>query len=75
LGSLEREIHDKAELEDEAPLGDTVPDETLLDADTLPPVQEPEDNTVNPSSVGSPWIKKSYRDKLRKVLKKYNKQK
>jgi len=39
LGSLEREIHDNVELEDEATSGDIVPDGTLPDANTLPPVQ------------------------------------
>lgn len=38
LGSPEREIHGKVELEDVSPLGDTVPDETLPDANTLAPV-------------------------------------
>ncbi len=54
LGSPEREIHDKEELEGEVPLGDIVPDGTLPNANTLPPIQEPEEIAVNPPLVGIP---------------------
>lgn len=73
MGSPERKIHDEEELEGETPSRDTVLVETLPHAATIPPEHEPEENAVAPLLVGSPRIKKSYKDRLRKILKKYRK--
>jgi len=71
LGSPKRKIHVEKELEGEAPSGDTTLVETLPDADIMPPKHEPKENLATPSLVGNPRIKKSYKDRLRKVLKKF----
>ena len=75
LGSPKREIHDEKDLESEAPLGDTVPIEPLPDANTIPPEHEPEVNAVAPPPIGSLTTKKTYKDRLKKMLKQYRKQK
>lgn len=71
LGSPERKNHVEEELEGEPPLGDIVPIETLPNADTMPPENEPEENATTPPPTGSPRIKKSYKNMLRKMLKIY----
>lgn len=75
MGSPEREIHDEEELEGEAPSSDTIPIETLPDINAIPSEHELEENVVAPPPIGSPRIKRTYKDKLKKMLKNYRKKK
>lgn len=73
LGSPENEIHNNNKLEGEIPLADTVPIGNIPDDDIVHPVQEIEDNAAHPLSDEGPRVEKSYRARLRKMLRKYKK--